>query len=593
MSLPHKSKQKKLTEENKSFSLTYQTLKENIILRFLKRTYLLFFQIFCQIGFAVIQLWSSVFKSLVRRVKRPFKRLHKKGTIHLKSTLYTSHFHFKRVKNGLSLTLSRTKALLKELKEINGFKNKCSRMKRGFSNGKSPICKILNHVVPVLSLFIFGIIVYSFVSTDYAIALEQNNQVIAYVDNSATYEKAREQIEGQLVYNDSEQTQQDMAALEQLKPSFSLSQVKDDGQLSNENELSNTLLEQSSADIQPATGLYIDGQFYGAVTDKTSIENDLNQILSDYTMQTQTVNPTFMNDVVLQDGIYFTSSIESQDEMNDLLHSNTQEQKVYQVQDGDTLNSIAEKNGISYDQIKALNPGLVDESIMPGQTLLMSNSQPLLDVAGTKEIQYEEAVPYEQLSQEDPNLDVGTSVVTQQGQEGKNLVTADLQVVNGAEASRTVINSQQLQPAVPQITNVGTKAPSYNNPTNASRGSGKKISMIRPLNTGYISCDYSSSHGAVDIAAPRGTAIHAAASGKVILANWYSSYGQCVIVDHGDGIQTLYAHMSQINVSVGQSVAQGQTLGLVGSTGNSTGNHLHFEVRVNGTKQDPKKYVDF
>ena len=98
-------------------------------------------------------------------------------------------------------------------------------------------------------------------------------------------------------------------------------------------------------------------------------------------------------------------------------------------------------------------------------------------------------------------------------------------------------------------------------------------------------------HSGMDIAAPYGTPILAAHDGTVSSTTGHWTYGNVVMVDNGDGVTTLYAHMSSIGVGVGQSVKQGDVIGYVGSTGNSTGNHLHFEVRINGVKQNPRAYV--
>jgi murein DD-endopeptidase MepM/ murein hydrolase activator NlpD len=98
-------------------------------------------------------------------------------------------------------------------------------------------------------------------------------------------------------------------------------------------------------------------------------------------------------------------------------------------------------------------------------------------------------------------------------------------------------------------------------------------------------------HEGIDIGCAYGTPNRAAASGTVIYAGWLGGYGNLVVVDHGNGLSTAYAHASSILVSVGQSVSQGQTVSLVGSTGHSTGPHLHFEVRVNGVAVDPLPYL--
>lgn len=98
-------------------------------------------------------------------------------------------------------------------------------------------------------------------------------------------------------------------------------------------------------------------------------------------------------------------------------------------------------------------------------------------------------------------------------------------------------------------------------------------------------------HRGIDLGAPTGTPIGASKAGRVIFAGWQGGYGQLVLIDHGDGVVTAYAHMSRIGVGRGASVSQGQSIGAVGSTGNSTGPHLHLEMRVNGRAVNPRQYL--
>ena len=98
-------------------------------------------------------------------------------------------------------------------------------------------------------------------------------------------------------------------------------------------------------------------------------------------------------------------------------------------------------------------------------------------------------------------------------------------------------------------------------------------------------------HKGIDIAATRGTPILATASGKVSFAGWSSGYGYLVKIDHGSGVETYYGHCSKLYVSAGDTVEAGDKIAAVGSTGNSTGNHLHFEIRLNGKQVNPQKYV--
>mgnify|MGYP004639273463 CR=1 FL=1 len=111
----------------------------------------------------------------------------------------------------------------------------------------------------------------------------------------------------------------------------------------------------------------------------------------------------------------------------------------------------------------------------------------------------------------------------------------------------------------------------------------------------YISSNYGSRHGkmhtGVDFAAPAGTSIYAWKSGKVTFAGWSGNYGNFIIVEHNDGTVSRYAHCSKIAVSAGQAVSKGQTIGYVGTTGNSTGNHLHFEIKINGSFVNPLNYL--
>ena len=161
------------------------------------------------------------------------------------------------------------------------------------------------------------------------------------------------------------------------------------------------------------------------------------------------------------------------------------------------------------------------------------------------------------------------------------------------EAARQQAQQQQQQPSQPSQPSTPT-TPTY------TTGTG---SMVWPCPSCHTITSYfgwrihpitgtNKYHSGVDIGASYGSSVLAADSGTVILAGWNGGYGNCVVISHGNGITTLYGHMSSIAVSSGQSVSQGQTIGYVGSTGNSTGPHLHWEVAVNGSQVNPLNYAN-
>lgn len=169
--------------------------------------------------------------------------------------------------------------------------------------------------------------------------------------------------------------------------------------------------------------------------------------------------------------------------------------------------------------------------------------------------------------------------------------------------SEEAISKLYVEPAkvVKVASNKTTKAKatgSVNTATTIASGAPSiGVSLIRPI-SGTITSRFgarssirSSAHTGLDIAASTGTPIAAAASGTVTFAGYKGSYGNMVVISHGDGIQTYYGHCNSLYVSAGTYVSQGQTIATVGSTGNSTGPHLHLEVRVNGVAYNPQNYV--
>ena len=169
-----------------------------------------------------------------------------------------------------------------------------------------------------------------------------------------------------------------------------------------------------------------------------------------------------------------------------------------------------------------------------------------------------------------------------------------LQKMTNVEKAVSKLYQKPKPVVVASISNPGTVNTSL---TTSSSKVALGVGLIKPV-SGIISSRFGSisslrvsSHTGLDIATATGTGIKAAASGTVTFAGWKGSYGNLMVITHGNGVQTYYGHCSALYVTAGTSVSQGQTIGAVGSTGNSTGPHLHFEIRKNGVAYNPQNYL--
>ena len=262
--------------------------------------------------------------------------------------------------------------------------------------------------------------------------------------------------------------------------------------------------------------------------------------------------------------------------------------KTYTVQSGDTLFGIAEKFGLKPETLVWGNPILKDDPhlLQPGQELrippvdgVLRDVQPndQLDVlARFYQVTVDDIVnwPGNDLDIDNPELKVGQVLMVPGGK--REFVQFVI-----PQIIKTKRNT------LPKDAGPGACPGGY---TGGALGSG---SFIWPANAHYLSGNnYWAGHLGIDIAAGTGDPIYASDSGVVVFAGWSNwGYGNMIAIDHGNGWQTLYAHLSQWNMSCGQSAYQGNLVGLAGSTGNSSGPHLHFEMNYQGTRPNPWSYL--
>lgn len=261
---------------------------------------------------------------------------------------------------------------------------------------------------------------------------------------------------------------------------------------------------------------------------------------------------------------------------------------IYEVQAGDTLSEIALKVNIPMEQIVAMNDSLEDinTTIRVGQPLIITVPEPEISVERTEVNYYEEIYDAPVIYIDKDEWYTTQTKEIQQPHAGFRKIVAQENYVNDTLAEREILKEEVLMEAVPKVVERGTKVPpSYIKPISggrASSGFGRRKAPTKGAST-Y--------HKGQDWATPVGTTVVASCGGRVSKAGWGSGYGYVIYIDHEDGRQTRYAHLSKILVKVGDYVKQGQKIALSGNTGISTGPHLHFEILINGKQVNPLKYL--
>ena len=213
-----------------------------------------------------------------------------------------------------------------------------------------------------------------------------------------------------------------------------------------------------------------------------------------------------------------------------------------------------------------------------------------LDVKTESVVNTKSAIPYKTVKKTSAQHNAGYSKVEVVGCMGTSVKSEAVESLNGAEISRKVLSDEVVTKPVNKVVVIGTAIEKTAlSSRNVSSG------LICPLNKGsYVISSYfgdGRNHKAMDFSAPRGTPIYAAGGGTVTYAGYDSDFGYNVVIKHSNGISTRYAHANSLNVSYGQVVSQGDMIATVGTTGWSTGNHLHFEVIVNGVRVNPAPYI--
>ncbi len=365
--------------------------------------------------------------------------------------------------------------------------------------------------------------------------------------------------------------------------------------------------------------LTVDGTLVGAAESAEVIQEALSLVTDHYTTP-DTLSVTFDSQVNLRyEYLPVEQGVSTPQELADLLLAETPRTFPYTVQAGDTLEGLLARFSMTQARLQELNPeadlslkslamGIEEVAedtdtadlaeviasqfgtpLTEGLLLTVEQSCPLLVVSTVEEQTLTRAITPTLETQADPTMFTGEQRIIQEGQTGEAEVLSRVIKRCGVTIASTDLNAVTTTEATPLIVGMGTQ-PKPELPEGCL--------FLWPVR-GSISSDYgyrfifgeTNFHRGIDIPAPTGTAINAAADGVVTFAGERGTYGNLVVLTHANGFQTYYAHCSQLLVSVGETVTQGQPVAAVGSTGRSTGPHVHFEVRYQNDPIDPLLYL--
>ncbi|MFC5529565.1 peptidoglycan DD-metalloendopeptidase family protein [Cohnella yongneupensis] len=322
----------------------------------------------------------------------------------------------------------------------------------------------------------------------------------------------------------------------------------------------------------------------GAEVQTLSLSADDKDNNVDKEVQRTVTSVTFVEKVATQMGEIDGAKLSDPNELFKVLTKGEPVPRTYTVKEGDCVGCIASKFNISGEFIYKNNPWIKNDMIKVGDVIDLSTEKPpILNVNSTEQVVQIETIdpPIEYKKSDD--MKVGQSKVISQGKEGQQQVIYRILNRNGEEIEEEIVDRKVIKAAIPTIIIKGTKVI-------RGEGTGKFIWPVSGHRiTSYLGQRWGRMHAGIDMVG--NSNIKAADDGVIIFAGYKGELGNCIIIDHRNGFQTVYGHMKKLKAKKGQIVEKGESIGVMGSTGHSTGTHLHFEVHRNGKLKNPLSYL--
>ena len=461
---------------------------------------------------------------------------------------------------------------------------------------KAAVC-----IAPLMAVLIFVISFQTFNVSALALEVELNGKVIGIVDSESTFGAAFDDVYNRIADEELRKTidREVSFAVVRVSPR----RVRDVAQIQE------NILEIALPEFTEATVLHVDGNFVTATENATIIRQTLDEMLNDYKNGEDgedVVRVQFYNDIVISKGFYLESGLAGEDDVKAALQSPIVEEETVTIDAPATVVQVAQRAAACPDVILEINPELKNGgytapesiTITPGTEVVVSyEERPLLTIKSIRNVTLERNIPYQTVETPYGGLLAGRSRTTTAGSVGSERVTEEIIYVNGIELNRNVVSSEVLREPTTKQVLIGTyvHTPTISpTPANAPVEIAGQMRFSFPVDNVRVSSRWGAGRGhrGWDFLSPIGTNIYAAADGVVTFSGSNRGYGNFIIIDHGNGYSTLYAH-NRINLAeVGQRVVRGEKIGEIGMTGHTTGPHVHFEIRINGSPVDPARYFN-
>lgn len=464
----------------------------------------------------------------------------------------------------------------------------------GLKHRVSFLVGVVVSVLPVVALAALAFTVYNVLGVQYALAVEVDGEVLGYVADKSVVENAKTLLRDRIRLAE-DQKLSDW----QFNPDYTLSRAVS---FTTSQQLVNAILLHSTDDrsnLVSATGIYINDHLFAVTDEGEAVKQYLDEKLESYRDPAHPeAEVSFVDQVVCElnpDDVFLASAMQNAESLVAELERVVSDEVTYQAQAGDTLARIAYRNGLTLDTLLARNPKYAEEESdfepRVGTQFLIERAQPFLQVQASVRVSSVESIPYRVIEQETDRRQVGRRDVVQEGAAGSQMVWDDLYYIDGelARSVRVDEMTQVIEAAVNEIVEVGT----FDFNTAVITGEYNDVFMFPVPDSEWSYRGKAPGHRGVDLNGDFGIPIYASNAGVVSYSGYHWSWGNNIVIDHPNGIQTRYAHCTELLVDVGEVVMQGDLIATLGSTGVSTGPHLHFEVMVDGVEQDPMNYVTF